>query len=511
MKDLGMKIRTCDLSDALGVRVKFGHNQSMIHSGDDGDSHREAVKDVHTWLNDHPFILSSLESKGLEFDDVVIYFHFPRKTWDTASKKEESLRMLRELYVAVTRAKRRVVILIDKRDIAMRNFIGALECEIEHIKDPKQLQVEFDRETSAELWSKRGGELFDEGRFDLAASCFASGNKWGMSNWAKGKHLRSHGDTTEAAKAFRLAARHFIDDSDYEQALDVLQELSRCPPWDPNDNVLFDKARSEVPAHLNRHETVRLFLVADRWDCIETRDLKNTDTSTLFESYKDHPVLNMLVTKSTEQDRSEISKVLPSLVARYHDQVQEYTSAVELYIIGNEIKLAIESTRRAVDTSKSSDLHVCGCINAWSKNAHAMRGFGEEHYVNLLIRLYQSPLDIAEPAGKKCLQTFGRRVIIFALENSQIEMIHLHDFHFTEFRTEVNQSLESTFSSCVDIVKWYIDKKDNGNAIDYAKRHCKRVTDSELLDIISLNAKILSDDLKTGKTSDGNISLEPIR
>ena len=43
MKDLGMKICTCDLEEALSVSVKFGHNQAMIHSGDDSDAYRDGI------------------------------------------------------------------------------------------------------------------------------------------------------------------------------------------------------------------------------------------------------------------------------------------------------------------------------------------------------------------------------------------------------------------------------------------------------------------------------------
>jgi len=490
MKDLGLKVRICDFDDATSLSVSFGHNQALIHSEDSSGSSSDNVVTVRQWLNDHPFILSALDSKGLEFDDVVVAFEFGRTIWDVTRQKEESLRMLRELYVAVTRAKRRVVVLIKRKDIAMRSFFRGLGCDIETINDPKQLQVEFDCETSAETWYQKGVDLFEEGHFGLAASCFAAANNWGLSNWAKGKHLKSLGDRREAAGAFRRAARHFFEELEYKRTLDVFQELSYCPPWDEKDNLIFDAAQSEVPTHFDRHETVRLSIVADRFQNIEIRDLKDPDTSTLFAGHKDHPKLKNMIRKCTEDDRYEVSKLLPSIIAQYYLTVQNYSLAVELYIRSKEIKLAIESTKSAVDSAELSDFHVRESIKAWSQNIRSIRNLNGESYIPLLIRMYSSPMEAAKSAGKKCLKTFGRRVVIFALEYANIEMANLYDFHPTEFRTEVNIYLESTNSRCIDIVKWYIDKHDYDNANEYAQQHWKQISNPELLDIISLDCKI---------------------
>jgi hypothetical protein len=91
VKELGLKVRICEFETALSLSVNFGHNQAMIYSGDGRDSNRDNSIALHLWLKDHPFILSSLESKGLEFDDVVIAFDFDRKIWDTSSQSKESL------------------------------------------------------------------------------------------------------------------------------------------------------------------------------------------------------------------------------------------------------------------------------------------------------------------------------------------------------------------------------------------------------------------------------------
>ena len=66
-KDLGLKVAICGWKAAFQARAKFGQDQAFIYSSQDPDDLLLCARD---WLDNHPFILSSLESKGLEFNDV---------------------------------------------------------------------------------------------------------------------------------------------------------------------------------------------------------------------------------------------------------------------------------------------------------------------------------------------------------------------------------------------------------------------------------------------------------
>ena len=82
-------------------------------------------------------IFSSLESKGLEFDDCLIAFDADRKAWDVGSGGASSLTLVRELcYVAITRAKQRVVILVKSAE--MRKFFQSLQSEAASFKNLMQ-------------------------------------------------------------------------------------------------------------------------------------------------------------------------------------------------------------------------------------------------------------------------------------------------------------------------------------------------------------------------------------
>jgi len=144
-KDLGLKVVLCNWKDAFNSAAKFGENQAFVYSPVSSEG---IAVEAGEWLNNHPFILTSLESKGLEFDDVVVAFDHDRKTWQVEQRREISLKMLRELYVAVTRAQKRVVILVKEDVPAMASFFDILNCDLE-ISDARIFE-EFNRDTSKE-------------------------------------------------------------------------------------------------------------------------------------------------------------------------------------------------------------------------------------------------------------------------------------------------------------------------------------------------------------------------
>lgn len=80
----------CYWEDALKFNVNFGVSQALIYNGIDES---QVESEMSTWLNNHPFILSPLESKGLEFDDVVVAFDIDRKAWDVKPGRISSLKV----------------------------------------------------------------------------------------------------------------------------------------------------------------------------------------------------------------------------------------------------------------------------------------------------------------------------------------------------------------------------------------------------------------------------------
>ena len=66
-KDLGLKVALRSWKTAFKAKAKFGDNQAFIYSS---NKPGDLLRDATVWLENHPYILTSHESKGLEFLDI---------------------------------------------------------------------------------------------------------------------------------------------------------------------------------------------------------------------------------------------------------------------------------------------------------------------------------------------------------------------------------------------------------------------------------------------------------
>jgi hypothetical protein len=244
MKDLGLRVVVCSWEDAMKSYASFGTDQAIVYSS---STDMSALSDQITkWLGNHPFLPTSLDSKGLEFEDVVVAFDCDRSTWNVSSNSMASLRMLRELYVAVARAKRRVVVLVKKNESAMEGFVRSLEANIEE-SEAEVILKEFEKVTTPTEWFEQGKNFFDDLRYNLSASCFVSAGDYGWSCWARGRHLEETGESVSAKRQLRLSPNSFFDSVRYEKCLDVMSELAEFLPWEDHDNEVLDAALKKDP------------------------------------------------------------------------------------------------------------------------------------------------------------------------------------------------------------------------------------------------------------------------
>lgn len=89
MKDLGFRVTLLDWESAMKEKkkIEMGTNQAIIYAGS-GTGTKEETKlagDLTSWT-DHPLILPVLESKGLEYDDIIVAFSKKNSTWNVTSK-----------------------------------------------------------------------------------------------------------------------------------------------------------------------------------------------------------------------------------------------------------------------------------------------------------------------------------------------------------------------------------------------------------------------------------------
>jgi hypothetical protein len=498
MKDLGLSVVLVDWEEAFKQKASFGTQQAIIYSGGieisgnrvaaSNSSHRVAER-ISNWLGNHPFILTALDAKGLEFDDCVVAFDFERKTWQVESQSILSLRMLRELYVAITRARRRVVVLIKNKNSAMRDFFDSLECNLDKdLSDASVISLEFEKETTAGMWRERGSEFFENEQYKLAASCFNAANDFGWSNFSHGRHLIGvSGRNLDAKNAFRTAATIFLESSRYKNCLEVMKEIRAIPPWDADDNDALDMALLKCPDYLPRPDTVEFALVRGRWNVISLVDLKESSTSYIFLEYRGHPRIQEMIETCSKEDLQLIEGTLPSVVADYYFKNGELPQAVRLFVHERDKKSAVKATEAAIDRAKAAKTgldDLLGVVNSWEDWRPIFSS--QELTVSLLVLLFKSPKDAAEEYANECMRRFGPTVVKFAVANSSDSGYEeLHRFDRKAFQNEIFDALQAKYhSSPIEVVKWFHEHADKEHAALFAAKHLKGWSDDELLVIL---------------------------
>ena len=478
IKDLGIKVVLCDWKECFSQSgIKLGRNQALIYSCRNKEAFEKEATD---WIGWHPFILSALDSKGLEFDDVIVAFDFDQKIWNVSNQKVASLKMLRELYVAVTRAQRRVVILIKNSEFAMKNFFNStLEYDFQETGGDL-IRYEFDQETTAEMWRLKGLELFEDEQYIMASRCFDSSGDCGWSEYARGRNFHGYGNKTAAIAAYHTAFSEFFASEEYERALDVALVLTKFASWNLNDNTKLDLAIRKCPDYLDRNDVVRLNLLCDRWDDIGVEDLKEEYLSDILVLYRTHDNLVRLVQTASDEDRIEMEDSIPAIIGDYHHSQASHDSAVRLYMQANNGKCAEESSLASLAVVKSTgngQVVLSKCFDHWNKT----RMKPADPTLSLLLLLFQSPTDIAKTRAEDCLACLGRSVIIESIDRAKLDRTVLYDFSRSEFVMEVRQTLESRYPrKQIEVVRWFASRNDKFQATQFAKKRLSKWTVKEV-------------------------------
>jgi tetratricopeptide (TPR) repeat protein len=469
VKDLGLRVVTCSWKDAMQTSVKFGQNQVYIYSPSDSDVLPEEARQ---WLNGHPFILSSLDSKGLEFDDVVVAFDMERKIWDISRQLEASLRLLRELYVAVTRAQRRVVILMKSGNDNMKQFFHDLGCEE---MSAESILQEFNHETTTQQWYERGLELFESERFKIAANCFTRAEHPGWAFLANGKQSLSIGNDREAENCFRKAVQLFHERQEYDKVLDLLKEvLFICTDWDPSLDSAFETAFSKVPKHLPRNYAIEFNLKRDRWNLIRLQDLSDPSLSDIFSRYRGNAGLNEMVQSATDEQRLDIESLLPWAHADFHVALGNHMQALKIFLTHGEIKNAETCSERLLHVGRwRKTPENCQVLVAlWKAKTFARTRIGPKNKLSLLLQLFMQPEKVAFDSGSDCIRDFGRDVIRCAFDEANIEYTALLSFKDATFNSEVTFKLQERFHPYYShVVEWLVDSGHGVLASDYARKN----------------------------------------
>jgi len=467
VKDLGLRVVTCNKDDAMRTEVKFGGNQVFIYSPSDSASIPASAKH---WLNDHPFILSSLDSKGLEFDDVVVAFHIERKYWDLSRKHESTLRMLRELYVAVTRAQRRVVILIETGNDKMKGFFRELECEE---MPAESILQEFNRDTTKDEWHRRGMEFLESERFEIAASCFTRSEQPGWACLATAKAHLSIGLIPDAEASLKQAAYAFYEGHFFDRVLDILRELLKISrSWDHSLNEMFSSSLTQMPTYLSKVHIIQFHLKQDRWQLIRCSDLCNPTLSDIFYAYRYQKEFKAILLRATDIERLEIEPILPWAHADYHFDQGNHMEALRISLVYGYFPQAAMCTERLLsDRSWRMATENClAIIGLWRPHT-AQVGALDNAELSLMLGLFSSPKQTAARSGAECVRLFGRDVVRDAFEKAKLDVVELLVFKDRALNEDVLNVLQRRYDpNLCKVVEILVENGSSGLASEFARR-----------------------------------------
>ncbi|KAI3888827.1 hypothetical protein MKW92_003170 [Papaver armeniacum] len=239
--------------------IGFGAEQVILVRDD------SVKKEVSDQIGKQALVLTIVECKGLEFQDVLLYNFFgtsPLKNqWRViygymeeldlfhctehksfpsfcSSKHKILCSELKQLYVALTRARQRLWIYesMDKFSVPVFDYWKKLGVvQVRHLDESLAQTMRVG--SSKEEWCSRGIKLFNEGNFEMATMCFERAGDSYKEKWAKAAGLRAAANRmgglnselarvplTEAAEIFEtigkfeIAAKCFIQLKEFERA-----------------------------------------------------------------------------------------------------------------------------------------------------------------------------------------------------------------------------------------------------------------------------------------------------
>jgi tetratricopeptide (TPR) repeat protein len=404
-----------------------------------------------------------------------------------------SLLLLRELYVAVTRAQQRVVVLTKGKSPAIAEFFRSLNCSIEEVQ-PASILVEFQKETTANDWFSKGAELYEEEKYDLAAGCYKAASQFGWKGRASGRFDLARGQKEDAGASFRNAARIFFESLEYKNCLDTMTDLATIQPWKhtwtESDNELLDDALKREPNHLPRSATVIFALIRGSWDVLQSTDLMDVAAESTFTPFRTETKLKDLVRACSDAERKKIEDTLPNVIGDYYHDRKSAPDATRLYFRGRDFASAVAALEKALASNVGDD-SILTIVQYWLDDSHARQYLssikgGTPAY--LLVSLFEDPkVAFSQPVGKnKYIRVLGKDVVRFAVTDMSAgsetaEILHRIDNRI--YRDDI-LALLVTKKQPSEVVTWFLEHENKEHAVDFAVSRLGDWADTELLSFI---------------------------
>ncbi|PNY04542.1 regulator of nonsense transcripts-like protein [Trifolium pratense] len=255
-----------------GKIVGFGAEQVILVRDDD------ARKEISEHVGKQALVLTILECKGLEFQDVLLYNFFgssplkngwrvicqykkdqamlePRKSNSFQSFNDSKHNILcselKQLYVAITRARQRLWICENTKEEYCEPMFDywKRKCLVQFKELDDSLGQAMKVASSPEEWKSRGKELYQQRNFEMATICFEKARDSYWEKRSKAASLRATANRLhefpqnanealmEAASIYEsigmaeCSAECFIELGNYKRAGELYLEICEEPDW----------------------------------------------------------------------------------------------------------------------------------------------------------------------------------------------------------------------------------------------------------------------------------------
>ncbi|XP_075659796.1 uncharacterized protein LOC142629655 isoform X2 [Castanea sativa] len=239
--------------NSRGSIVGFGAEQVILVRDD------FARKEITNHVGNQALVLTIVECKGLEFQDVLLYNFFSssslKNEWRVIYKYMEEQDLLdstlpisfpsfnkakhnvlcselKQLYVAITRTRQRLWISENSEDLCKPMFdYWKKKCLVQVRQLDDLLAQEMQVSSSAEEWKSRGFKLYLEHKFEFAITCFERAGDIYWQRRSKAEGLRENADHMRGSNLgkanvmLRQAAEIFITIGRVDSAAQCFSDL----------------------------------------------------------------------------------------------------------------------------------------------------------------------------------------------------------------------------------------------------------------------------------------------
>ncbi|CAL4963344.1 unnamed protein product [Urochloa decumbens] len=236
-------------NEGQSERIYFGVDQVILVRD---DAEKQQVVGL---VGNQALVLTILESKGLEFEDVLIYNLISssplRNKWRVIygyMKENGTLALpegisypkfdgnkhlifcskLKLLYVAVTRTRQRLWICEDKNDLCHPIFDYWKRLSLVQVRQLNSLcSREMQKKSSTDDWRLRGIKLFNERQFGMASMCFQKAGDQHREKWARAADNVANGERLVSGN-WRRAQKYFVEGAKIYDSIGKHEKAASC-------------------------------------------------------------------------------------------------------------------------------------------------------------------------------------------------------------------------------------------------------------------------------------------